>query len=160
MSEPADRANLALNISNFFALYWNELEREQGKNMAEFLSEDSVYQIPGARLEGRDKICAVSAQRAAAVATVGRHLLSNERFDFSRLESDQEVTVYGVMTFFGGLGTGMLPMQLPMALYDFEFGVRRGGKHGWLMTKTLYDTIFMRQDEEMKAYAGNHIKQS
>ncbi len=148
-------ADTALSISNFLALYWDEMEKNHGKDMADFLTEDSVYEIPGVRLEGRDKICTVSAQRAAAIPSVARHLMTNLRFDFSRLQADGQASIYGIMTFFGGVGTGVLPVQLPMAVYDFVFHVRNGGKHGWLVSHTLYETVFVRQDDDMKKYAGN-----
>src|SRR3974390_3479606 len=95
MSESTERAAIAFEVSNFIALYWEDGEKNNAKDMAAFISENSIYDAKVVRVEGRKQICECTQKRSAAVSSVGRHLMSNLYFDFSGWAERQEVTVRG-----------------------------------------------------------------
>ena len=151
-------ADIAFEVGNFISRFWEDMEK--GNSLYDSLAEEAVYDVKQLRLEGRQAICDFEAQRSAAVKSVSRHLMSNLQFDFSAWTERKEVTVRGVMTFYGGVGTGVLPVELPMSIYDFSFEVRRGGKFGWLMVKTLFEPIFVKRDDSIERYAGQRLSSS
>ena len=152
MTNQNEQACLMLEVNNFLALYWDEMEKGDGNGMPAFLTEDSLYDAKILRLEGRDKICAYSNQRAGTIKSKARHLMSNQFYDFSRLDSG-EVTVRAIMTHFGGIGEAILPTSIPMGIYDMVFILKRGGIHGWELSATLYEPVFLQEDA-IKRYTG------
>jgi len=152
MDNHNEQAGVMLEVNNFLAMYWEEMEKGDGTGMPAFLTEDSLYDAKILRLEGRDKICAYSSQRAGSVKSEARHLMSNPFYDFSNLKNG-EVTVRAIMTHFGGIGEGILPTSIPMGIYDMVFILQRGGKHGWELSATLYEPIFLQEDA-IKRYTG------
>jgi SnoaL-like domain len=153
MTEPADRATIALDVNTFVSKFWEEMEQEN--SLFDYLDEAAVYDVKAIRLEGREAIVNWSSQRTSTVQSVARHLITNLQFDFADWAEGEAVTVRGVMTFYGAVGKGVLPVDLPMSIYDFTFEVRRGGKYGWLMVKTIFEPVFVKQDEAaMKRYTG------
>src|SRR3974390_2934457 len=113
MSESTERAAIAFEVSNFIALYWEDGEKNKAKGMADFISEDFVYDAKVLRLEGRKQVCDFTQKRSEAVRSVGGHRMSNLYFDFSGWAERQEVTMRGVMAWYGGVGKGVLPVSLP-----------------------------------------------
>ena len=158
MTEISGRADIALDVNNFVSRFWDDMEK--GRSLYDLLAEEAVYDVKQLRLEGREAIVAFEEKRVAAIKSVSRHLMNNLYFDFSVWADDQRVTVRGIMTFFGGVGEGVLPVELPMSIYDFSFEVRRGGVHGWLMVNALFDPIFVKQDEAITKYTGGQLSSS
>lgn len=148
-------ADIATDVSGFLARYFLELGKYKSRDIGSFHTEDSVYDAGAVRLEGREEITSFSQKRATETNSVARHMLNNLSFDFSDWDAEKLVRITGLMSFYGGIGDGLLPLHLPLCIYDMEFEVVQGGKYGWLMKSTIYEPVFGRPgDDDFKEYMG------
>ena len=148
-------AEVMMEVSSFLARYFLELGKYKSRDIGAFHTEDSVYDAGAVRLEGREQIAGFSQKRAAETNSTARHLLNNLSYDFSDWEEKKLVRVNGIMSFYGGVGDGLLPLRLPLCMYDMDFEVVEGGKYGWQMKSTVYHPVFGRpNDDDFKEYMG------
>jgi len=151
MTELARHADIALEVSNFIALLWEEIEKNEGNNAADFFTEDGVFDSKIVCFNGRQEIKEWFSWRRDMVRTA-RHLITNLHFDFSAWHNKREVTVRSVMTHFGAAGKGVLPMTPPIGIYDQTLVVRQGGQRGWSIALLLNAPVFLAEDHPAKRY--------
>jgi hypothetical protein len=154
MAETAGRAEIVLEVTNFITLLWEDIEKNEGRGAADFFFEDGVFDSKMVCFTGRQEIRSWFAWRTEKVRTA-RHLLSNFHYDFSHWDSDQEVEVRAIMVHYGADGRGVLPVGLPIGIYDHKTIVRRGGEHGWLIRLLQNDPVFLAPDHVALQYQGN-----
>jgi len=157
MNRPS-RADIALEIQNFMALYWEEVEKNEGRRAADHFDEEAVFDARMVRFEGRQQIRDWFAWRES-VGRTARHLLSNLHFDFSGWENERTVDIRGVMTHFAGDGRGVLPIGPPIAIYDYRMIVREGGDFGWTILRLETDPVFVAPDHVALRYAAEDGEQ-
>jgi hypothetical protein len=56
------------------------------------------------------------------------------------------------MTHFGADGKGVLPISLPIAIYDTAVRLRHGGEFGWTILRLVNDPVFLAQDHVALRY--------
>jgi SnoaL-like domain len=157
MTEFTSRADIALDINNFMAGFWGEIEKNEGQRAADYFVEDGVFDSKMVCFNGRQEIRDWFAWRKDTVRTA-RHLLSNLQFDFAAWDERQEVEVRGIMTHYGEFGKGVLPVGPPIGIYDYYLLLRRGGPFGWTIIKLVNDPVFVAPDHVAKRYKGSGAK--
>jgi SnoaL-like domain len=151
MSITAGRADIALDISNFMARFWEEIEKNEGANTADYFEESGVFDSKIVCFKGRQEIRDWFAWRKDMKRTA-RHLLSNIQYDFSAWDERKEVDVRAVMTHFGESGKGVLPIGPPIGIYDYRMLLRRGGPYEWSILILVNDPVFLAPDHVAKRY--------
>jgi hypothetical protein len=146
------RAEVALDIQNFMALYWEEVEKNEGRRAADHFAEGAIFDAKMVYFEGRQQIRDWFAWREG-VGRTARHLLSNLHFDFSAWEAERVVDVKGVMTHFAGDGKGILPIGPPIAIYDYRMILAQGGAFEWTIRRLETYPVFVAPDHVALRYA-------
>ena len=150
---PQSHADIALDITNFSTLLWEDVEKNEGAGATEFYTEDGVFDSKFVCFRGRDEIRAWFAWRKDRVRTA-RHLLTNYFFDFSDWLSQEEVEVRAIMTHYGADGKGVLQIGPPIGIYDFRMRVRKGGLHGWSIILLENNPVFMADNHVANSFPG------
>jgi hypothetical protein len=154
VSQIEGRADIALDAGNFMAVVWEELEKADGGQTLDCWAPDGVYDVKFMRIEGRDALRDWLLKRNTAAAPTGRHVTSNLHFDFSDWEPKRELTVRGVMIHYSGPHDDLSVPHKPAGIYDFSFHMRRGGKLGWELLKTIYNPVFVELPPAVRAQMG------
>ena len=151
MTGPSNRAELVVDITNFITLLWEDIEKNEGAQASEFFEEDGVFDSKMVCFNGRKEIREWFKWRSD-LARTARHLLNNFYFDFSKWEEAHEVEVRAIMTHYGASGKGVLPVSLPIGIYDTLFRLREGGSRGWSIRLLVNDPVFLADDHVAKSY--------
>jgi hypothetical protein len=151
MSASTSRADIVLDITNFMTRLWEEIEKQEGSRAADFFADDGVFDSKMVCFRGKQEIRDWFSWRRDKVRTA-RHLLSNFHFDFARWEDDREIEVRAVMTHYGEFGKGVLPIGLPIGIYDHCMRAREGGEHGWTIQLLENDPVFLAPDHVALSY--------
>lgn len=145
------RADIALEIQNFMALYWEEVEKNEGRRAAEHFAPDAIFDAKIVRFEGHQQIRDWFAWREG-VGRTARHLLTNLYFDFAKWEAEKTIDVRGVMTHFAADGKGVQPVGPPVAIYDYRMLLQHGGMFGWTILRLETYPVFVAPDHVALRY--------
>ncbi|MFS8036671.1 nuclear transport factor 2 family protein [Xanthobacter sp. AM11] len=151
MPNDISKADIALDIQNFMARFWNDVEKNEGRRSGEYFAKDAIFDAKLVCFNGRDQICDWYRWRERA-ERVSRHLITNCLFDFAAFEGSGEVEVRAVMTHFGADGKGVHPTAPPIAIYDYVMRLQRGGGHGWTIVHLETDPVFLSPDHVALRY--------
>ena len=155
MTQQRSRADLALEVTNFLTLLWEEIEKNEGRRAHEFFAEDGVFDSKMVTFEGRKEIQDWFLWRTG-LSRIARHLLTNPHFSFTQWAARGEIEMRAIMTHFGATGTGVLPVELPIGIYDHKVRVREGGAFGWSILLLENNPVFAAPDHIAKTYSPTY----
>jgi hypothetical protein len=139
-----DEPALWYALNRLMTDYWDEVDRNGGRNAHEFYLPDALYAVGGNRFEGADKIRAFYARRRQFGETTTRHLVANLRVFADSVEQARAI---GMMSLHRADGrTPIIGMKPPAMIADFEALCVADDDRGWRFRSHLLRPIFVSSD--------------
>lgn len=143
----AAQAHAVVEIQQLINDWGYELDVNNGKNVADLVTEDCTYVVRGGNREGRAAVVKFYADRLAQLAAgagvpIHRHALCNLRVSF---KSDSEVSILFNLLYFSTLGMASGQDQADPAAYaDVRMNCRRDTDGHWRISRFESNQSFRR----------------
>lgn len=144
----AEQAQAVVEIQQLINDWGFELDLENGKNIADLVTEDCVYVVGGTPREGRASVVQFYADRLARLAAtpegvpVHRHALSNLRVSF---KAAAEASITFNLIYFSTMGIAAHVEHADPASYaDVRMDVRRDADGHWRIARFDSNQAFRR----------------
>jgi hypothetical protein len=139
-----DEPALWYALNRLMTDYWDDVDRNGGKQAHEFYLPDALYAVGGNRFEGEEKIRAFYARRRQFGNTTTRHLVGNLRI-FA--EDAWHARAVGVMSLYRADGRAPIQgMRPPAMIADFEAVCVLAGDRPWRFRSHLLRPVFVSSD--------------
>jgi uncharacterized protein (TIGR02246 family) len=143
----AEQAHAVVEIQQLINDWGYELDVNNGKRIADVITEDCVYVVRGGERAGRAAVIKFYADRLATLAAgagvpVHRHALSNLRVTF---KSSSEAAIVFNLTYFSAMGMASGTDHADPAAYaDVRMNVRRAADGDWRISRFESEQAFRR----------------
>ena len=143
----ADQAHAVVEIQQLINDWGFELDVDNGKNIADLVTEDCVYVVRGGNREGRAAVVKFYADRLAQLSAgpgvpVHRHALANLRVSFN---SSAEASINFNLLYFSTMGMASGQDHADPAAYaDVRMNVRRDADGHWRISRFESNQSFRR----------------
>ncbi|UOT08506.1 nuclear transport factor 2 family protein (plasmid) [Rhodococcus opacus] len=122
---------------------WGELDRNGGRDLADYFTEAAVWDLGTTRFSSRREIRDAMTARAARGHRTTRHLVSNIEV---LTRSDDRAVILSVLQLYGNDGEPPLAVPTPTAIGDSEDHLVRGDSGEWLIASRVFHAVFVDPD--------------